>query len=96
MKLVDLIQNLSSVERQSIIYQENLNDWNSDIIVIPEKEIEGSDNEMIRIENGKTYHYLIEIFIVADFLEDWEGSLSYKPTLEETAKRLYEYSINDA
>lgn len=76
MKLIDLIQKLSSVERQSTVYQENLKDLNSDIIVIPEEEIQGSDNEMIWVENGRTYHYLIEVFIAADFLEDWTGSLS--------------------
>lgn len=96
MRLIDLVQNLSSTERQSTIYQENLNDWNSDIIIVPEEEIEGSDNEMIWVEDGKTYHYLLEVFIAEEFLEGWKGSLGYKPTLEETAKRLYEYAINDA
>jgi|GEM_PF-950673 len=96
MKLVDFVQNLSNTERQSTIYQENLNDWNSDIIVVPEEAIEENGNEMTWIQDGKTYHYLIEVFTAAEVLEDWNESLGYKPTLEESAKRLYDYAINDA
>lgn len=51
---------------------------------------------MTWIQDGKTYHYLLEVFIAAEVLEDWSESLGYKPTLEESAKRLYDYAINDA
>jgi hypothetical protein len=92
MKLVEFIENLESVDEDLIIFQENKEDYNSDIILAFGEE--GDDG--IKIENGKKYNYLIEVFLAKEFVEDWLGSLDYLPNKNEIAKRLFEYAINDA
>ena len=91
MKLTDFIKNIEHVDRDTIIFQEYQDDANSDIILAY-----AEDDSVIREENGRKYFYLIEVFLAKEFVEDWKASLDYPPTIEETAKRLYEYGCNDA
>jgi hypothetical protein len=92
MKLINLVKNLENVDQEAIIFQENRENPNSDIILsFAEKGDEG-----VKQEAGRKYYYLIEVFLAKEFIDDWEASLDYKPTLEETAKQLYDYAINDA
>lgn len=92
MKLVDLIGNLNNVDEDLIIFQENKADFNSDIILASAQE----GDEGKKVENGKEYFYLLEVFLAKEFVEDWVNSLSYKPTNEEIARRLHAYAIYDA
>jgi hypothetical protein len=92
MKLIDFIERMDSVDEELIIFQENRDDFNSDIIVSKGKEGDGG----IKIENDKKYYYLIEVFLAKEFIADWIQSLDYSPGQAEIAKRLYDYSMNDA
>jgi hypothetical protein len=92
MKLVDLIENIERVDEELIIFQKDIGDFNSDIILAYGKVGDGAVKE----ENREIYHYLIEVFLAKEFIEDWTQGLNYLPSYSETAKRLYEYAINDA
>ena len=92
MKLVDLIEDIENVNEELIIFQEDMENFNSDIILAFGEE----GDEGVKEENGKKYHYLIEVFLAKEFIEDWVASLDYSPNSNEMAKRLHEYAINDA
>lgn len=92
MKLVDLIPEIERINEELIIFQEDTNDFNSDIILSPADDNDGGVKE----ENGRTYQYLIEVFLAKEFIEDWVSGLNYSPTQNEIAKRLHEYAMNDA
>lgn len=92
MKLIDLVENINGIDDNLTIFQETRDDPNSDIILANAEE----DGSNIKIENGKEYYYLIEIFLAKEFIEDWIRSLDYSPSQGEIANRLYEYAINDA
>ena len=89
MNLIDLISNINEVDEDSIIF---LKDYKSDIILSYPKD---GDNG-IKKENGSKYHYLLEVFLAKEFIEDWMDSLDYSPSQEVIAKRVYEYGMNDA
>ncbi len=92
MKLVDLVNTINSVDEESIIFQEDRENFESDIILSFPEEGDGAVKE----GGGKKYYYLIEVFLAKEFIDDWVTSLNYKPTANEIAKRLYDYAINDA
>lgn len=92
MKLIELIENLETINDDLIIFQENLDDFNSEVILSQSEE----GNKEIKIVNNKKYYYLIEVFLAKEFVDDWIQSLNHLPTENEIAKRLYDYAINDA
>jgi hypothetical protein len=92
MKLIDLIRNIENIDDDAIIFQEDKEDLNSDIILSHAEEGDGG----VKQDKGRLYFYLIEVFLVKEFIEDWIEGLGYRPKDEEIAKRLYEYAINDA
>jgi len=92
MKLIDFVNNIDSVAEDSIIFQEDRDKFDSDIILSFAEE----GDRGIKEEGGKKYHYLIECFLAKEFIGDWIASLDYTPTSKEIAKRLYYYAINDA
>ncbi|MGF7041125.1 hypothetical protein [Mucilaginibacter lappiensis] len=92
MKLVDVIKIIESINEEQIIFQENMEDFNSDIILSTGDEGDGG----IKVVDTKKYYYLIEIFLAKEFIEDWVETLTYAPDHNEIAKRLYNYAINDA
>ena len=92
MKLADLINDIENIDQEAIIFQEDRENPDSDIVISFAEEGDGG----IKEEEGRKYYYLIEVFLAKEFLEDWEASLDYRPTLEQKAKRLYDYAINDA
>lgn len=92
MKLVDLVNTINRVDEGFIIFQEDRENFDSDIVLSVAEEGDGGVKE----EGGKKYYYLIEVFLAKEFINDWVASLNYKPTANEIAKRLYVYAINDA
>ena len=92
MKLIDVIKDLENIDQEAIIFQEDRDNFHSDVIISFAEEGDGGTKE----KEDRKYYYLIEVFLAKDFVKDWEASLDYEPTLEETAKRLYDYAINDA
>lgn len=92
MKLIDVVENIENFKEELIIFQENRDDYNSDVILSNGEE----GDKGIKDKNGKKYYYLIEIFLAKELIEDWIQSLSYSPSPDEITKRLYDYAINDA
>ena len=92
MKLVDLVNTINSVDEESIIFQEDRDFFDSNIILSFAEEGDGG----IKQKEGRKYYYLIEVFLAKEFIDDWTASLDYKPAADEIAKRLYDYAINDA
>ncbi len=92
MKLIDVVENIENLEEELIVFQENRDDYNSDVILSNGEE----GDEGVKVENGKKYYYLMEIFLAKEFIEDWVPSLNYSPSPDEITKRLYDYAINDA
>jgi hypothetical protein len=92
MKLVDIVNTIDNIDEESIIFQEDRENFDSDVILSFAEE----GDEGVKEEEGKKYFYLIEVFLAKEFIDDWVASLNYKPTANEIAKRLYDYAINDA
>jgi hypothetical protein len=92
MKLVDIIKDINNLDEELIIFQASKEDFTSDILLLHKEE---GDNG-VKEKEGIAYHYLLEVFIVKEFIEDWKNSLNEKPSELEIAKRLFEYGINDA
>lgn len=92
MKLIDLVNNINDIDEELIIFQKDLNDYDSDIVLST-----GEGETKVTIEkNGGSFHYLIEVFLAKEFIEDWIKSQSHLPNSTEIAQRLYNYAINDA
>ena len=92
MNLINLIEKIETVDEEKIIFLGNKGDFNADIILSY-----GEDGDHgIKVEDGKEYYYLIEVYLAKEFIKDWVNSLTYVPTPAEISKRLYEYAINDA
>lgn len=92
MNLIDLVDKINEIDEDLIIFLKNMKDFQSNIILSYSEE---GDNG-IKQENGDNYHYLLEVFLAKEFIDDWLESLDYSPSNEEIAQRLYEYGINDA
>lgn len=92
MKLVYIIENIETINEDLIIFQEDENDSSSDVILA---NVEIYDNGL-KNENGKIYHYLLEVFLAKEFIADWIQSLPYVPTPNDIAIRLHYYARNDA
>jgi hypothetical protein len=92
MKLIDLIKEIDNIDQEAIIFQEEKENFHSNILL----SFAEDGDEGIKHHDGKKYYYLIEVFLAKEFIDDWVASLDYEPTLEEKAKRLHDYAINDA
>lgn len=92
MKLVDLVNSIDNIAEESIVFLEDRENFDSDIIVSFAEEGDGG----VKLEGGRKYYYLIEVFLAKEFIDDWIASLDYTPTSVDVAKRLYDYAINDA
>lgn len=94
MKLTDLIDVINSIEEDDelCIFQEDTGDYTADIILA--KPVDGDAG--VKVENGRRYVYLIEVFLANEFIDDWLANPALGTDKEKIAKRLYEYGINDA
>ena len=92
MKLIDVVGNIDSIEDELILFQVDRDDFSSDVILANAEEGDGG----MKNEDGKTYYYLLEVFLAKEFIEDWIRSLDYVPNSNEIARRLHYYAINDA
>lgn len=92
MKLKEVIEKIEDFDEDSLIFMENLNDINSDILIAHAEENDGGKKEIY----GKKYFYLLEIFLIKEFIQDYLLSINHKPSIYEITERVYNYSINDA
>ena len=90
MKLIDLINSLENINDDLIIFQEQIDNFDSDIMLFFAED--GGEKEY----EGKKYYYLIEVFLAKEFIQDWVSTLDYRPSSLDIAKRLYNYATNDA
>lgn len=95
MKLKEIVEDIANIDEDAIIFQEDINDVDSNAILYFAEE-EEEQIGLVKQENGITYHYLLEVFLAKEFLDDWIASLPYSPTTEEKVKRLQKYAVNDA
>lgn len=92
MKLIDLINDIETLDEELIIFIEDKEDSESDIILAF-----GEDGDQGIIElDGKKYYYLLEGFLAKEQIEDWKEAVDYSPSSKELAKVIYDYGINDA
>ena len=92
MKLIDVIWQIDNISDDEIIFQENIYDIDSEVLL---SKAEANDNG-IKEFSGKKYYYLIEIFLAKEFINDWKNSLNYSPTPAAVAGRLHKYATDDA
>lgn len=92
MNLVEFVERVNDLDEDQIIFQENTEIFESDIILEYGDDSYSGGHE----KDGRKYQYLIEVAIAKEFIEDWLQSIDYRPTNVEIAKRLYEYAIYDA
>ena len=92
MNLVEILENIETIDEELIIFQQDKNDCNSDVI-LANAEI---DDDGLKNENGRTYHYLLEVLLAKEFIEEWTQNLSYVSTPNDIAVRLHYYVRNDA
>lgn len=92
MKLLNVIQELDTLDKESTIYAAK--SWTEDSVamVLPEPDAGGIPQEA----DEMGLKYFIEVFIACDFLMDWEATLDKKPTIHERCARLIQYATNDA
>ncbi|RYE16200.1 MAG: hypothetical protein EOP45_17905 [Sphingobacteriaceae bacterium] len=92
MKLSEVVAVIDSLDEDLIIFQERRKSYNAMTVCSTDK---GNGGGVI-INDGKEYHYLIEVLLAKEFIIDWVKSLTYKPGNAEIAERLYDFAMNDA
>jgi len=92
MKLIDVVQELDSVDGGATIYA--VEPWTADSPAIVDTESEAGGLPATASGQGMTY--FLEVFIARDFLTDWQEAQSQLPTLAEKCERLIRYAVDDA
>ncbi|MDF2381380.1 hypothetical protein JMG10_07890 [Nostoc ellipsosporum NOK] len=91
MTLSDLLsENFDSASDDDLIFSRKDKGYASDIVLIADED--AGDSVSV---DGVNYHYLIEVFLAKDFLEDWKASIDRELSIDEAAQRLYTYGITD-
>ncbi|AWG24399.1 hypothetical protein [Flavobacterium kingsejongi] len=80
MKLVNVVSTIDSIEDDYIIFQEDIEKFDSNVLLSYAEDGEIKEN------NRRKYHYLIEVFLAKEFIIDWIQSLNYKLRNDEIAK----------
>lgn len=80
MKLVNVVSTIDSIGDDYIIFQEDIEKFDSNVL------LSYAEDGGIKENNGRKYHYLIEVFLAKEFIIDWIQSLNYKPSNDEIAK----------
>jgi len=92
MKLIDVIRELESFDKEGIICATAPWTENSPAIVIVEPKARRLPAEAERLG----MKYFLEVLIARDLLEDWIANVASPPTLQEKCARLIKYAITDA
>jgi len=92
MKLIDAVNEIDSIDQDAVIFQKDLKDATSDVLI---SFVEEGD-EGIKQTAGIQYYYLIEVVLAKEFIDDFKNSLNNDATSQQVANRLYKYAINDA
>lgn len=90
MILLDIIDKLETLDDDLTIYQRDLSDINSELVLMKDSEFE-------RISvNGVTYYYLLEVFLAKELVQDLVENEGDGLEPRDIAKRIQQYGINDA
>jgi hypothetical protein len=92
MKLIEAVQDLDALDKESTIYAATPWTENSEVIVAREPDSGGLPVEAEKLD----LKYFLEVFIAQDFLEDWLSNFDVQPTSQEKCIRLIKYAISDA
>ena len=92
MTLQEIVRRIGEFDRESTIYASRPWKPSSVAVVAPESRDGSAPAEAI----GNRCEYFLEIFVAADFLEDWRLSLGRDPSAIEASDRLIQYAENDA
>jgi hypothetical protein len=92
MNLESLLKTINEVDDNLIIFQKGKVRLDSEIALFDGEGVE----EGILLKDGIQYHYLIEVFLAKEFIEDLASSFDTPPLGKEMAERLFEYAVNDA
>ena len=92
MILAEFIRNIHEVEDEFIIFRKHDLDIGSEIVLIHESVMD----QTVIVKDGVECHYLLEVDLAKDFVRDWKNSISFIPTDEQIAQRIFQYAINDA
>ena len=92
MTLRDIIVGIDTIDRTLTIYMQDLSNPASEAILLEQDE----DSSILRTYNGQEYHYLLEVFLAKEVIEDFVVIQGRKPSIEEALKRVYDYGVNDA
>ena len=92
MKLIEVIENIDKFDESYTIYA--ITPWheNSECIV----EYESDDGSLPDAAKSQQMDYLLEVFLVKEFLDGWIKDLSKPHSSKDICRRLVEYAINDA
>jgi len=93
-KLIKLIERLDELEDEDTIYAREPWTEDSDAMVVPDPEPDPDAMPPEAVEAGMTY--FLEVFLAREVVEGWTASLSEKPSLTATCRRVIAYAINDA
>jgi hypothetical protein len=92
MKLVEIVENLESFDRDATIYSAQPWTQGSDSIVAPEPPAGGPPPDAA----AGRLAYFLEVAIAKEFIADWTATLSPEPTASEVCDRVIQYAIHDA
>jgi len=91
-RLIDIVARLSEFDEYDTIYAAE--PWTEDSDAMVATGLDTGRLPPEAVEAG--FEYFLEIFISREVIEGWLASLTEKPSLSETCKRLIEYATYDA
>jgi hypothetical protein len=92
MTLLQIVEELDSLDKTSTIYAADPWMENSKAMVLPEPETRGLPPEAKKFG----LKYFLEVFIAQDFIEEWAENLDVAPTSQQKCLRLVQYATNDS
>lgn len=92
MTLLQIVEELESLDKMSTIYAAEPWVENSKTMVLPEPETGGLPLEAKKLG----LKYFLEVFIAQDFIKEWAENLDVAPTSLQKCSRLIQYANNDS
>lgn len=92
MTLRDIITEIDTIDSALTIYLLDLSNSDSEAILLEQDE----NGSIFRTFNRAQYHYLLEVFLAKEIMDDFQVTKGRKPSVEEAVQWVYEYGINDA
>ena len=92
MKLIEVIRDLQSFDKEGIICAAKPWTENTEAIVVVQPQARRLPDEAQRLG----MEYFMEVFIAREFLQDWAANLKTEPTIQEKCARIIKYAITDA